>query len=292
MRASGAAVNERAVLEASPAITAPTDEEFGLFQHLVESIAGIHLSDAKRALLISRLWKRVRACEVRSFADYYSLVSRDDAERAAMIDAICTNETHFFREPRQFDYIKDTLIPEWRGKAARGERPRAIRVWSAGCSSGEEPYSIAMLFLAELPESEGWTIRIQATDLSRKVLEQARQGRWTIARAAEIPDPYLRRFMLRGVGSRQGELKAGQELRSVIEFGRLNLMDPSFPVGSFDLIFCRNVMIYFRAAVRDAVQKMMIDHLAPHGHFFLGHAESISAPGAGLRRVIPNVYAI
>jgi chemotaxis protein methyltransferase CheR len=284
--------SEWAATEPAPAIAPPTDEEFGRFQHLVESIAGIHLSDAKRALLISRLWKRVRACEVHSFAEYYALVSRDDAERAAMIDAICTNETHFFREPRQFDYIKDTLIPEWRSKASRGERQKTIRAWSAGCSSGEEPYSIAMLLLAELPASEGWTIRIQATDLSGKVLEQARRGCWTIARAADIPDAYLLRFMLRGVGSRQGELKAGQEVRSVIEFGRLNLMNPSFPVGSFDLIFCRNVMIYFRAPVRDALQKMMIDHLEPHGHLFLGHAESIGAPGAGLRRVIPNVYAI
>ena len=280
------------ILAAPQPIAAPTDEELGLFQKLVESIAGIHLSDAKRALLISRLWKRVRACEVPSFAGYYALVSHDDAERAAMIDAICTNETHFFREPRQFDYIKDTLIHEWRAKAARGERQKAIRVWSAGCSSGEEPYSIAMLLLAELPASEGWTIRIQATDLSGKVLEQARRGCWAIARAAEIPDAYLRRFMLRGVGSKQGELKAGPEVRSVIEVGRLNLMNPSFPVGLFDLIFCRNVMIYFRVSVRDALQRMMIDHLEPHGHLFLGHAESISAPGAGLRRVIPNVYAI
>jgi chemotaxis protein methyltransferase CheR len=285
-------IGERAIPEGAPAIAPPTDEEFGRFQHLVESIAGIHLSDAKRALLISRLWKRVRACQVQSFAEYYSLVSRDDAERGAMIDAICTNETHFFREPRQFDYIKDTLIPDWRRKAARGERQKTIRIWSAGCSSGEEPYSIAMLLLAELPASEGWTIRIQATDLSGKVLEQARRGCWAIVRAAEIPDAYLQRFMLRGVGSRQGELKAGHEVRSVIEFGQVNLMNPSFPVGSFDLIFCRNVMIYFRGSVRDALQKSMIGHLEPHGHLFLGHAESISAPGAGLRRVIPNVYAI
>ncbi|HXH40125.1 MAG TPA: protein-glutamate O-methyltransferase CheR [Thermoanaerobaculia bacterium] len=285
-------ISERRVLEAAPPIAAPTEDEFGRFQHLIESVAGIYLSEAKRALLISRLWKRVRACGVHSFAEYHALVSRDDAERGAMIDAICTNETHFFREPRQFDYIKDTLVPEWRRKAACGERQKTIRVWSAGCSSGEEPYSIAMLLLAELPASEGWTLRIRATDLSSKVLEQARQGRWVIARAAEIPDAYLRHFMLRGVGSRQGMLKAGQEVRSVIEFGRLNLMDPPVQVGSFDLIFCRNVMIYFRAPVRDALQKTMIDQLAPHGHFFLGHAESISASIAGVRRVIPNVYAI
>lgn len=282
---------EGSVIEAAPPIAAPTDEEFGLFQHLVESITGIHLSDAKRALLISRLWKRVRACGVHSFADYYALVSRDDSERASMIDAICTNETHFFREARQFDYVKDVLIPQWREKASRGERQKTIRIWSAGCSTGEEPYSIAMLLLSELPPSEGWTIRIQATDLSGKVLEQARLGRWSISRAAEIPDDYLRRFMLRGVGSRQGEFKAGQEVRSVIEFGRLNLMNPPFPLGSFDLVFCRNVMIYFRAAVRDALQKTLIGHLEPDGHFFLGHAESISAGVASLRRVIPNVYA-
>src|SRR5205814_4382996 len=139
---------------------------FGRFQHLVESIAGIYLSDAKRALLISRLWRRVRARELHSFAEYYALVIGDDAERVAMIDAICTNETHFFREPRQFDYIKDTLVPDWCETAARGQRQRTIRVWSAGCSSGEEPYSIAMLLLAELPASEDWAIRIQATDLS------------------------------------------------------------------------------------------------------------------------------
>jgi len=285
-------VSARPLPDAAQPIAAPTDEDFGRFQHLVESIAGIYLSDAKRALLISRLWRRVRACELHSFAEYYALVIRDDAERVAMIDAICTNETHFFREPRQFDYIKDTLVPEWRRKAACGERQKAIRVWSAGCSTGEEPYSIAMLLLAELPVSEGWSIRIQATDLSVKVLEQARLGRWMIERAAGIPEDYLRYFMLRGVGSRQGELKAGQEVRSVIEFGRRNLMDPPVRSGLFDLIFCRNVMIYFRASVRDALQRMMIGQLAPYGHLFLGHSESISAPGVDLRRVIPNVYAI
>jgi chemotaxis protein methyltransferase CheR len=278
--------------ELAAPIAPPTDHEFGRFQHLVETIAGIHLSETKRALLVSRLWKRVRACEVHSFAEYYSLISRDEAERGAMIDAICTNETQFFREPRQFDYLRSTLIPQWRQRAAGGERQKSIRVWSAGCSSGEEPYSIAMLLLAELPSSEGWTISVKATDLSNKVLEQARAGCWKIARAAEIPEDYLRRFMLRGVGSKQGELKAGQQVRSVIEFARLNLMSSPFPLGSFDLIFCRNVMIYFRAPVRDALQRELISHLEPHGHFFLGHAESISAPAAGLRRVIPNVYAL
>jgi chemotaxis protein methyltransferase CheR len=277
--------------EGTGAIPAPTDEDFSRYQHLVESITGIHLSEAKRALLISRLWKRVRANDLTSFTDYYSLVTRNDVERASMVDAICTNETHFFREPRQFDYIKDSLIPLWRARAGRGERQKTIRVWSAGCSTGEEPYSLAMLLLAELPSSEGWSIRIQATDLSSKVLEMARLGRWPIARATEIPDDYLKRFMLRGVGSRQGEFKAGTEVRSAIEFGRLNLMNAPFPLGSFDLIFCRNVMIYFRAPVRDALQRTLIGHLEPEGHFFLGHAESIAAGVSSLRRVIPNVYA-
>src|SRR6185295_12725948 len=147
--------------------------EFRLFRDFVQREAGIALSDQKRALLIGRLAPRLRALSLTSFTAYFDRVAADSIEAVRMIDAICTNETHFFREPRQFTFLEDQIIPEWRAAAQEGRRRKQVRVWSAACSTGEEPYSIAMSLLAHLPD---WTIEIVASDLSTKVLARAAEG--------------------------------------------------------------------------------------------------------------------
>lgn len=175
-------------------------------------------------------------------------------------------------------------------QALRGERPRSLRVWSAGCSTGEEPYSLAMTLLTHFDPME-WDLRIDATDLSTRVLETARAGVWPMSRGAEIPKALLRRFFLRGVGTNRNTCKAGDELRAIIRFGRLNLTDPrlAMPEG-YDLVFCRNVLIYFRNAVRSRVVSNLLHHLREGGSFFIGHAETLAGIAEGPRSVIPTVY--
>lgn len=267
-----------------------TEAEFVKFSQLIEQEVGIHLSDAKKPLLLARLGKRVRRLELGSFSDYYDHVLEDANERVAMFDAISTNETRFFREPKHFELLQTRVFPAMRAAAANGERPRTIRIWSAGCSTGEEPYSLAMLLLEHFDASE-WDLRIDATDLSTRVLDAARTGVWPMRKAAEIPKPLLRRFMLRGTGEQQGTFKAGQELRSIVRFGRLNLTDARYAMPSnYDLILCRNVLIYFTNALRRHVVTNLLRHLSAGGHFFLGHAETLAGIVDGLRTVIPTVY--
>jgi chemotaxis protein methyltransferase CheR len=266
-----------------------TTKEFRLFQALVHREAGIFLSDQKRALLVGRLTPRMRALALPSFSAYYDLVHGDPAALAGMIDAICTNETSFFREPKQFSYLETEVLPAWRAAAERGERRRQVRVWSAGCSTGEEPYSIAMLLLAGLPD---WSIEIVASDLSNKALHRAAEGVWPIERAETIPLRYRKAFMLRGSGAQEGKMAARPELSAMLRFCRLNLNHESYPLpGRFDLIFCRNVLIYFDAPSKKRVIDRLLDRLEPGGRFLLGHSESLSTFDR-VRSVGPTVYAL
>ena len=201
--------------------------EFARFRALIYREAGIHLADCKQALLVGRLSRRLRELGLRSFGAYWRLVADggDPAERRHMLEAVCTHETHFFRERHHWEFLAGELFPRWRAQAAARGRARRVRAWSAGCSSGEEPYSIAMALLDHLPPSEGWSLEVVATDLSTKVLERAETGVWPIARKEEIPEAYLKRYMLRGRRSQEGMLAAGPALRGLVRFQRLNLND-------------------------------------------------------------------
>jgi chemotaxis protein methyltransferase CheR len=267
-----------------------TAQEFALFQRLILREAGIFLADAKRALLVGRLIRRVRELELPTFGAYYARIAGGDtAELVRLLDAIATNETHFFREPRQFDLLEGGVCNEWLADAAAGRRARRVRVWSAACSTGEEPYSIAMVLLERL--GADWEIEIAASDLSTKVLERAAQGVWPIERADEIPENYRCRFMLRGVGPEEGNCRAGKAVRAPVRFERINLNDSEYPVsGMFDAIFCRNVLIYFDPPSRAQVIDRLTRRLVPGGYLFLGHAESAARAGADLVAVMPAVY--
>jgi chemotaxis protein methyltransferase CheR len=268
-----------------------TPREFRLFQALIQREAGIHLSEAKKVLVEGRLARRLRDLGL-DFADYYGLVESDPQEKVRMLDCICTNETHFFREPRQFEFLETHVFPEWSARAEAGTMARRIRVWSAGCSTGEEPYSVAMAFLARFPPSSGWEIEVVATDLSTRVLDRAQAAVWPIEKAKEIPDSYLKAFMLRGSGPEEGRMKAGPLVRSRVRFQRLNLnAEPFTFAGRFDLVFCRNVLIYFDAASKARVVGRLLERMEPHGYLFLGHAETVTGLGVRTRSVGPTVYA-
>ncbi|HEX5057913.1 MAG TPA: protein-glutamate O-methyltransferase CheR [Kofleriaceae bacterium] len=283
-------------MSAAPALAAPalSEREFQLFQKLVLREAGIFLGEHKRALVIGRLSRRLRELGMTSFGVYYDHVTRSgDAELVHLLDAICTNETHFFREPDHFSFLESHALREFEALAAAGKIPKRLRVWSAACSSGEEPYSLAMTLRARFPRESGWHLEILASDLSTRILDRARAATWPIEKTSEIPYDYLRRFMLRGTGSQSGKMKAGAEIRSLVEFSRINLNDDNWPVaGKFDLIFCRNVLIYFERTGKAKVARHLLDRLSPHGYLFLGHAETLAGLSDQVRSVSPSVYQL
>ncbi|MCC2637157.1 MAG: methyltransferase, CheR-type [Moraxellaceae bacterium] len=272
-----------------------SDREFRDFQELIYREAGIHLSAIKKALLTGRLAKRMRELQMKRFQDYYAFVTADRSgdELVILLDAITTNETHFFREPRQFDYLEQVVYPEWQRAAESGQRQRRLRIWSAACSTGEEPYSLSMSLLSNFAPEQGWSVDILASDLSTKVLDRARAGVWPLKRADNIPRHLLKRYMLQGSGLQEGKMKAGPEVRLPLEFQRINLNEDSYPVrGGLDAIFCRNVLIYFDTESRTRVINRLLDLLSPDGLLFLGHAESLTGLNDRVRALAPAIYCL
>lgn len=270
-----------------------TQKDFTNIQQLVYREAGIWLSPAKKALVVGRLSRRLRELGGASFRAYLEQVEADKAEKVRMLDALCTHETHFFREPQHFEFLEREVLPAWRARGDTGSgEGRRVRVWSAACSTGEEPYTLAMVLRHHLPAEEGWQIDILASDLSTRILERARQALWPIDKAEEIPRRYLRAYMLRGVGSQTGWMKAGPELRELVRFQRVNLNDGHGVSGHFDLIFCRNVLIYFDMASKARAVERLLGHLSPRGFLFLGHAESLTGLTSRARPVMSTVYSL
>lgn len=278
-------------LPPSPPSLSP--RELALFQALVEQEAGIHLSAAKDALVANRLSRRLRELGLDSFKDYHAYVLEPghEAEKVRMLDSLCTHETSFFREPQQFDLLRQRLLPEWAAQAAAGRRPRTLRVWSAASSTGEEPYSLAMCLLEAFPPGSGWNLDVLATDLSTWAVERTQQALWSLERSHTIPPPLLKAFMLKGVRSQEGLMTAGPELRAVVRCARVNLnVESEWPTGPFDLVFCRNVLIYFGADARRRVIAGILRRLSSSGYFFLGHAESLIGVDVDVCPVSANVY--
>jgi len=273
-------------LSVSPAL-------FQKFQKLIYAETGIWLGSSKTALLCGRLFRRLRTLGITSLQTYYECVVQPDQheERARMIDAITTNETRFYREPRQFEFMVQRVFPRWRAEAERALRPKRIRIWSAGCSSGEEPYTVAMLLARHLPAEEGWDVRLLATDISNRVLEKARAGVYPIARSAELPKDLLHSSMLRGMAERKGEMKVRVEIQQMVDFRRLNLdRESDLNEGPFDAIFCRNVLIYFDAASKRRVVANLVRHLLASGVLFVGHAENLHSVSSQLQSLEPTIY--
>lgn len=267
-----------------------SDHEFALFQSLIRREAGIHLGPNKKPMVVSRLMRRLSALGIQTFDEYYRhIVYGGPEEVVILLDAICTNETWFFRNPRHFEFVKNELAPRWSAEHGEGRRARRIRAWSAGCSSGEEAFSLAMVLLDALP---GWDIGIQATDLSSRILERAAAATWPLEKNQDIPPRYLKRYMLRGTRAQEGKMKAGPDLRSVVSFRRLNLSGEHWQLedaGLFEVIFCRNVLMYFEPSCRARTVKHLLRQLAPGGHLFVGDAEGLT-PFHDFRLVGPGIY--
>jgi chemotaxis protein methyltransferase CheR len=266
---------------------------FAKFQQLIYRETGIWLSESKTALLCGRLARRIRALGLNTLKEYYEVVvePHQQTERMLMIDAITTNETRFFREPKHFDYLAATIFPSWKIQEKQGLRSRKIRIWSAGCSTGEEAYSLAMVLARHFPESEGWEPRVLATDISTRVLAAGREGIYRLANYADIPADFLQEYMLKGYAEHEGKMKVVREIRAMVEFKRVNLSEDSYPINeTFDAIFCRNVLIYFDTASKARVVEKLIRYLSPKGLFFTGHAENLHSVAKGLRSVASTVY--
>jgi chemotaxis protein methyltransferase CheR len=271
----------------------PTAGDFRRLTAAVFEISGIALNETKRALVTHRVAPRVRALGFSNFGEYveFACAPENQPEMVQLLDVLTTNETQFFREPQHFEFLASRLLPSLRLAAEAGRRARTIRAWSAACSTGQEPYSLAMQLLSECPPEQGWGIDIVATDLSTRALAVAREAEWPIDRASQIPEAYRQAFMLRGVGDRVGRMRATRQLRDSVRFARLNLNDENYEIpGSFDMIFCRNVLIYFTAEGRARVVDRLTRHLAPGGLLFVGHAESLHAHRGDLRAVSPTIY--
>lgn len=268
---------------------------FAKYQELIYRESGIWLGEHKQALLTGRLARRLRLLGLATMQEYFHLVSQPDQqhERAVMIDCITTNETHFFRESRHFDFLLQQVFPVWHSEAAAGLRPMNVRIWSAGCSSGEEPYSLGMLLLKNFPPEKGWDLEVLATDICTRVLEKARTALYPVEKAKDIPDELLRAYMLKGRGEHKNVMKVSPELHRIVRFARVNLHADSYPiVGSFDLIFCRNVLIYFDQKSKEKVIAGLLRHLCSRGLLIVGHSEHLGSISPHLKTVAPTIHAL
>jgi chemotaxis protein methyltransferase CheR len=247
-----------------------SDQEFALFQRLIKVLAGIHLSDAKKQLVFGRLRNRVRQVGLNNFEAYYAYAvsKKHPEERQIIVDLLTTNETYFFREPRHFALLKDEILP------ARS-MANPFRIWSAASSSGEEAYSMAMVLADQLGMNPypGWSV--MGSDVSQKVLDQAKSGHYPMQRIDGIPERYLKSFCLKGVGAQEGTLLIDQTLRNRVEFKHINLNDPLPDIGKFDVIFLRNMLIYFQNETKIEIVKRLLDVLKPGGWLIVGHSESV-----------------
>jgi len=265
------------------------DKEFDLFKQLIYSESGINLSPAKRELLKSRLSKRLRVLSLNSFKDYYKYVTEADTtgrEIIHMIDCISTNLTDFFREITHFQFLKKRLLPSLLEKKQKN-RERKIRIWSAGCSTGEEPYTISMVLSESIEQLSNWDIKILATDLSTRVLEKAKQGLYQKERLKNIDTQMISTYFKK---AENGHYQVKDSLKNMIVFRRFNLMD-NFPFkGQFDFIFCRNVMIYFNKQTQNELITKFYKYLTPEGYLFIGHSESLAGINSKFKYVVPTVY--
>lgn len=271
-----------------------TDAEFQRLRQFIYDHTGIALSEHKRALVYSRLAKRLRHHRLDRFADYYTLLTEGDPEGqelVEMINCITTNKTDFFREPHHFRFLAEHVFPAVRARASAGSR--RVRLWSAGTASGEEAYTLAVSVREAFPAQESWDIRILATDIDTRVLAQAENGEYSVEQAARIPDAVLRRYFYQGEGANAGRVQAKSVLKELIRFRRLNFMDEPWPMrGPFDVIFCRNVIIYFDRPMQRRLIERFTQLLRPGGYLFLGHSESLIEAGNKLRHVSQSVYQL
>ncbi len=260
--------------------------DFEQISQIVYRYSGIRLTSGKEELVRSRLIKRLRALGVSSFHGYLKYIKddRSSQELHTMIDALTTNKTSFFRENQHFEYLRNRILPELKRHASR------LRIWSAGCSSGEEPYSIAMLLQEEWSQTNPWDIRILATDISARVLARARAGEYDKESLKDVPPAYLSKYFCSARTNSNRAYAIRDSIKRMVRFAQLNLMNEWPMKGPFEVIFCRNVMIYFDSATQGRLVRRFYDLLVPGGHLLVGHSESLVSNSCGFKYVQPATY--
>jgi chemotaxis protein methyltransferase CheR len=262
--------------------TTITDQEFGCFQRFIFDAAGITLSSAKKALVTGRLAKRLQINRCNNYMEYFRVLAggQNSAEVQVAIDLLTTNETYFFREPKHFELLRE------QAELARN-RPQTFRVWSAACSSGEEPYSIAMVLALHLHSTP---FEVIGSDLSTRVLQKARTGHYPISRTTQTPQKYLQQFCLKGTGEQEGTVLVEKSLRERVQFMQVNLNSTLPRLGQFDMVFLRNVMIYFNLQTKRQVVNRVLGLLKPGGYFCIGHSETLNDVNDAVQAVAPSIY--
>ena len=268
-----------------------TDSEFQKFSSCVYDKCGINLHEGKKELVKARLGRILRQRDFRSFRKYYDYVVNDKSghELILLLDSISTNLTYFFREPQHFDFLRSKALPEII-KMKMSSRNNCLRFWSAGCSSGEEAYSIAIAVSEIFNNREDWQTKILATDLSTKVLATAHNGVYEEKKIESIPYELRRRYFQKGDNRWKGYFRVKQEVRKKISFERLNFMEEFYFNVPFDVIFCRNVMIYFDNPTKEALIGKFFQNLSNGGYLFAGHAESLTGLKHPFKYIQPSVY--
>ncbi len=257
-----------------------SDKEFKGFQQLIFDEAGITMSDAKKPLVSGRLAKRLAQHGLNTYGDYYKIVVQDSKERQMAVDLLTTNETFFFREPKHFEFLANTIVPEF-------GRQSSLRLWCGASSTGEEPYTLAMTLAKALGPRK---FEILASDISTRVLATAKKALYPLEDAQDIPKPYRAEYCLKGVGSQEGWFTLDPAIRSTIQFDQINLNETLPDVGIFDVIFLRNVMIYFSAETKREVVARILTKLRPGGYFVISHSESLHGVTSDLQMVKPSIY--
>ena len=269
-----------------------TRKDYDLIRQLVYAKSGINLGDQKMQLVRARLGKRVRQGGFKSFREYYHFVEQDPTgERLCeLLDAISTNTTHLFREIKHFNVLRD-IIGRWTSDKVWRARHSTLRIWSSGCSSGEEPYSIAMTAHNALRDHPGIELKILATDLSVQMLSRAKLGLYEAHRVGTVPPQYRNRYLTKVQHNGGVALQIVPEVRRLIKFARFNLTTPTFPFrNGFDVIFCRNVMIYFDRPTQETLIRKFTGQLHEGGYLMIGHSESLSNITHTLSYVEPTIY--
>ncbi len=268
-------------------------ELFARFQQIIHEEAGIWLPVEKAPWLHRQLRSRLRDLELVTLAQYHRFLSApgNRNERERLVELVTTTRAQFFREPEQLEFLGKRLFPRWQQDATLRKRPKHVRAWVAGCGSGEDAYSLAMLLLKFLPADLGWSCEVIASDLSSRRLEQASAGRWPIEQAAEVPGDLLHRFMQKEGDSTTVFMQAGPELRKALRFFRANLREERSPIsGSFDLIVCRDAFQFVDLESKRRIVGNLVKRLAPQGFLLTAPGVDLSDTTARLRALVPSVY--
>ncbi|MEH6638508.1 MAG: protein-glutamate O-methyltransferase [Porticoccaceae bacterium] len=268
-----------------------TDTNFIYLSTLVKARSGINLSDAKHELVYGRVAKRLRRLGFTTFDQYCDFLEQGNEEELThFINAITTNVTDFFRENHHFEFLSETWLSELMADKTEGSNNRRLRIWSAGCSSGEEPYSIAITLRESIPDIHRWDIKILATDLDSSIVEKAQAGIYPLERVKNLPKAHLKRWFRLGLGGNTGTASVSDEIKSMVTFKTLNLTEDWPMKGPFDAIFCRNVIIYFDKPTRTTMINRFEEMLEVGAYFFIGHSESLFGANKNFKLVGRTIH--